>query len=76
MKSKKNKSENIKSQHLKTLAEAEINTENLGLDADHSSDANYQRFNNDNDMVTRRKRNNDSENSTLDGEGHSPLMDK
>lgn len=50
--------------------------ENLGLDADHSSDAVYQHLNNDNDRITGNtdgETDSDNDNGEV---GHSPLMDK
>jgi len=54
----------------------EVEKENLGLDADHSSDTAYHSLNNDNDRISG---NPDGETDDNDGSGplgDSPLMEK
>lgn len=56
--------------------EMEEEKENLGLDADHSSDTAYHHLNNDNDRISG---NPDGETDDNDGSGQlgdSPLMEK
>lgn len=51
--------------------------DNLGLDADHSSDDNpYAYLNNDNDRVSHNPDGEDDDRDTLERPGHSPLEDK
>ncbi|MET3114107.1 hypothetical protein AAKU52_001840 [Pedobacter sp. CG_S7] len=60
----------------KTTGEKQAEMDNLGLDADHSSDTGYHHFNNDNDRITGNKdgeKDSDRDNGEV---GHSPLMDK
>jgi hypothetical protein len=53
--------------------------DNLGLDADHSSDDDpryHVNLNNDNDRISHNPDGEDDDRDTSEEKGHSPLMDK
>lgn len=53
-------------------------SDNLGLDADHSSEASEGQINlnNDNDMISHNPEGEDDDRDSHEEPGHSPLMDK
>lgn len=55
-----------------------VENDNLGLDADQSSDYTDGRknYNNDNDRVSHNPDGEDDDHDTTEGTGYSPLMDK
>ncbi len=76
MKSKKNSLGNIKPQEKYSLIEEAHKVENLGADADHSSESDYQSLNHDNDMISGNPEGESDQKLVSKEEGHSPLKDK
>ncbi|WP_432710859.1 hypothetical protein [Pedobacter sp.] len=50
--------------------------DNPGLDADHSSDTGYRKYNNDNDMISGNREGESAETTGKPNVGESPLRDK
>jgi hypothetical protein len=72
---------NIKEQGKQSSADKSIHNEeeeneNLGLDADHSSDTPYQHLNNDNDLISGNPDGETDDNDDSGPLGYSPLEEK
>jgi len=59
-------------------SEDDDSRDNLGLDADHSSDDTEDQvnYNNDNDRISHNPDGEDDDSDSTEERGHSPLMDK
>ncbi len=74
---KKTKNNGIKDTTRTSEADAGMETENLGLDADHSSENSvFGYLNNDNDRISHNPDGESDDSDDDEGYGHSPLMDK
>jgi hypothetical protein len=66
----------MQDKHKKSIKRTTEDLDNLGLDADHSSDTGYQKYNSDNDMVSGNSDEESDRNNKKPGLGESPLRDK
>ncbi|MBG6234120.1 hypothetical protein IWX76_000675 [Pedobacter sp. CAN_A7] len=66
----------MQEKHKKSTERPTEDLDNPGLDADHSSDTGYQKYNSDNDMVSGNSDEEHDRNLKKPGIGESPLRDK
>lgn len=74
---KKTKNNKITGAARTSETDAGVEAENLGLDADHSSENSaFGYLNNDNDRISHNPDGESDDSDDSEGYGHSPLMDK